>query len=76
MVRQVRVHLLNNALRVTKAKRINYLARVNPLIAVIFPVVYLYAQNIDEVPFTTALAVMLAAVLGGLVFGLAARLAL
>ena len=38
--------------------RVKYLARVNPILAAIFPLIFLYAQNIDEVPFVTAAAVI------------------
>ena len=47
---------------------VNYLARVNPLLAAGFPVAFLYAQNMAEVPFLTAAATMLAVLVGTAVF--------
>ena len=64
----VQVSLFQRALQKVKSKRINYLARLNPILTTIFPVAFLYSQNIDEVPLMTAVAVLLAALLGSLVF--------
>ena len=71
--RLAKVRFFQPISEILKDNRINYLARLNPLLAGIFPVTFLYNQNIDEAPFMTALAVVLATVAGVLAFGLAVR---
>ena len=52
------------------------LARVNPLMAGVFPLVFLYSANIDEVPLSTAAPVILAVLLGTAIFAVVLRMLL
>lgn len=47
-----------------KLHRVKYLARVNPLLAALLPVSFLYAHNTGKVPFSSAGAAMLAVLAG------------
>ena len=59
-----------------KLHRVAYLARVNPLLAALLPVSFLYAHNIGEVPFSSAGAAMLTVLAGAAIFMLVVWLVL
>lgn len=59
-----------------RLRETKFLSRINPLVAGIFPIVFLYAENIDEVPFSVALPVIVAVLLGTAILTFLLRLAL
>jgi len=62
--------------KVLGLREVRNLARVNPLMAGVFPLVFLYSANIDEVPLSTALPVILAVLLGTALFAMLLRMLL
>jgi len=60
----------------SKFRETKYLSYINPLMAAIFPVVYLYSANIDQITLSSAVPVILAVLVGAIIFTLMLRLVL
>ncbi len=68
--------LLDRARGSSKFLETKYLSYINPLMAAVFPVVYLYSANIDQLPISSTDPVILAVLVGALIFTTVLRLVL
>jgi len=68
--------LMDTVRGLSKFREAKYLSYMNPLMAAIFPVVYLYSANIDQIPLSAAGPVMLEVLLGAVIFTMMLRLVL